>query len=77
MYFKQPRSRDFFLGRGPRNEVVFKNKRPYVTLRLDDSGRQNDQEMLGKTGNAQSCATLFRHSAVPDLPAVPLREVHI
>ena len=33
--------------------------------------------MSRKTGNAQSCATLFRHSAVPHLPAVPLLEVPI
>ena len=35
-----------------------------VTGRLEDSGRQNDEKMTRKTGNAQSRSTFFRHSAV-------------
>ena len=37
---------------------------PYATGRLEDSGQQNDEKMSRKTGNAQSRATFFRHSAV-------------
>ena len=43
--------------------------------RLEDSGRQNDEKMSRKIGNAQSRATFFRHSAVLSLPAVLLRKL--
>ena len=46
-----------------------------TTGRLEDSGRQNDEKMSRNTGNAQSCATLFRHSAVLSLPAMRLSKV--
>ena len=36
----------------------------YATGRLEHSGRQNDDKMSRKIGNAQSRATFFRHSAV-------------
>ena len=36
---------------------------------------QNDEKMLRMTGNAQSHATLFRHSAVVSLRAVVLHKV--
>ena len=36
----------------------------YVTGRLEDSGRQNDQKMSRETVHSQSYATFFRHSAV-------------
>ena len=42
----------------------------YATGWLVDSGRQNDEKMSCKIGNAQSRATFFRHSAVLNLPAV-------
>ena len=35
-----------------------------ATGRLQDSGRQNDEKMSRKTGNAPSRATFFRHCAV-------------
>ena len=44
----------------------------YATGWLVDSGRQNDEKMSCKIGNAQSRATFFRHSAVLNLPAVLL-----
>ena len=50
---------------------------PNATERLEDSGRQNDGKMSRKTGNAQSRATFFRHSAVLSLPAVLLRKVPV
>ena len=31
---------------------------------LEHSGRHNDERMSRKIGNAQSCGTFFRHSAV-------------
>ena len=49
--------------------------RCYATGRLEDSGRQNDENMSRKIGNAQSRATFFRHSAVLSLPAVLLRKL--
>jgi len=39
------------------------------------SGRQNDEKMPRKIGNAQSHATFFRHSAFLSLPAVVLRKL--
>ena len=42
---------------------------------MEDSGRQNDEKMSRKIGNAQSRATFFRHSAVLSLPAVLLRKL--
>ena len=41
----------------------------------EDSWRQNDEKMSRKTGNAQTRATFFRHSADPSLQAVMLRKV--
>ena len=56
--------------------LVFELRAPsYATGRLEHSGRQNDEKMSRKIGNAQSCATLFRHSAVLNLPAVLLRKL--
>ena len=49
----------------------------YATGRLEDSGRQNDEKISRKTGNAQSRETFFRHSAVLTLPAVQLRKIPI
>ena len=49
----------------------------YATGRLEDSGRQNDEKMSRKIGNAQSRATIFRHSAVLSLPAVLLHKLPI
>ena len=46
--------------------------------RLEDSGRQNDENMSRKiVGSAQSRATFFRHSASLSLPAVLSRKVSI
>ena len=52
--------------------VLSKQERHYATTKLEESGRQNDEKMSRKTGNAQSRATVFRHSAVLSLPAVLL-----
>ena len=65
------------------SSVVY--QRPYATGRLEDLGRQNDEKMphqtvhfrSHKTGNAQSGAAFFRHSAVLSLPAVLLPKVSI
>ena len=46
-----------------------------LTQKLEDTGRQNDEKMTRKTGNAQSHVTFFRDSAVVSLPAVLLRKV--
>ena len=51
------------------------NQDAYATGRLDHSGRQEDETMLPKIGNAQSRATFFRDSAVLSLPAVLLRKL--
>ena len=50
---------------------------PSATGQLEDSGRQNDEKMSRKTGNAQSRATFFLHSAFLSLPAVLLRKIPI
>ena len=47
------------------------------TGRLEDSGRQNDEKMSRKIGNAESRATFFRHSAVRSLRALLLRKVSV
>ena len=47
----------------------------YTNGRLADSGRQNDDKMSRKLGNAQSRITFFHHSAVLSLPAVLLRKL--
>ena len=47
------------------------------TGRLEDSGRQNDEKMSRKIGNAGSRATFFRHSAVRSFPALLLRKVSV
>ena len=44
----------------------------YATGRLEHSGRQNDEKISRKIGNAQSCATFFRHYTVLSHPAVLL-----
>ena len=49
----------------------------YATGWLEQSVPQNDETMLHKIGNAQSRATLFRHSAVLSLPAVLLHKLLI
>ena len=50
-------------------------EKAYAIGRQEDSGRQNDEKMSRKIGNAQSRATFFRHSAVLSLPAVLLRKL--
>ena len=55
--------------------MVYYREGAYATGRLEDSGRQNDEKMSRKIGNAQSRATFFRHSAVLSLPAVLLRKL--
>ena len=47
----------------------------YAKGRLEHSGRENDDKMSRRIGNAQSRATFFRHSAVLSVPAVPLRKL--
>ena len=51
---------------GPKSFGTFEKQAP---------GRQNDEKMSRKIGNAQSLALLFRHSAVLSLPAVRLCKV--
>ena len=53
--------------------MTLNKQRLYAIGRLEESGRQNDEKMSCKTGNAEYHATFFRHSAVSSLPAVMLR----
>ena len=47
----------------------------YAIGRLELSGRQNHKKKTRQTGNAQSRATFFRHSAAWSLPALLLRKL--
>ena len=48
----------------------------YVTGRLEDSERQNDEKTSRETAHSRSCETIFCHSAVLSLAAVLLRKVY-
>ena len=70
-------------GAGERRVAPRKGRRETLGTRLHSSinkgayaiGRQDDEKMSRKIGNAQSRATFFRHSAVLSLPAVLLRKL--
>ena len=69
-------------GAGERRVAPRKGRRETLGTRLHSSikgayaiGRQDDEKMSRKIGNAQSRATFFRHSAVLNLPAVLLRKL--
>ena len=51
------------------------HKESLESLRIRTVGRQNDEKISRKIGNAPSHATFFRHSAVLSLPAVLLRKL--
>ena len=51
---------------------ILNHYRPYATGRWEDSGWQNDKKISHKTGNAQSRATFFHHSAMLGVPAILL-----